>query len=145
MPLPRDKFKFLVVGQDRLIALTGVDEDGKPRWQPGRGAEISYLGYSPDSGIGRIVESLAPRQHGPSTRHPVLTSHLAAALLPMVRSGAGLAWLPQSLVQAEMEAGHLARALSDGQDIPLEICLFRPVAPLSESAEAFWQMLQAHG
>lgn len=142
VPLPRDDFESLVVGHDRLIALTGVDENGQPRWQPGHGGEISYLGYSADSGIGRIVAALAPRQHARSTRHPVLTSHLAAALLPMVRSGEGLAWLPHSLVQAEMEAGHLVRALTAEEDIPLEICLFRPVAPLSGAAEAFWQVLR---
>lgn len=142
VPLPRDEFGFVVVGHDRLIALTGVDAHGQPCWQPGGGGDVSYLGYSPDSGIGRIVAALAPRQHARSTRHPLLTSHLAAALLPMVRSGEGLAWLPQSLVQAEMEAGHLVRALSAGQDIPLEICLFRPVAPLGAAAEAFWQVLQ---
>lgn len=145
VPLSRDDFQFLVVGHDRLIALTGVDDSGQPRWRPGHGGEISYLGYSPDSGIGRIVESLASPQHARSTRHPVLTSHLAAALLPMVRSGDGLAWLPHSLVQAEMEAGHLVRALSAGQDIPLEICLFRSVAPLGAAAEAFWQVLQSRG
>lgn len=144
VPLSRDDFKFMVVGHDRLIALTGVDGNGQPRWQPGHGDDVSYLGYSPDSGIGRIVASLAP-EHAGSTRNPVLTSHLAAALLPMVRSGDGLAWLPHSLVQAEMESGHLVRALSAEQDIPLEICLFRSVAPLSGAAEAFWQVLQARG
>lgn len=137
VPLSSDDFTFLVVGHDRLVAVTGVDGEGRPRWQPG-GDSVSYLGYSADSGIGRIVASQAP----PQPVHPVLTSHLAAALLPMVRSGEGLAWLPLSLVQAELEAGHLVPAVSAGQDIPLEICLFRPVAPLSGAAEAFWQVLQ---
>lgn len=145
VPLSRDDFKSLMVGRDRLIALTGVDEDGHPRWRPGDGGAISYLGYSSDSGIGRIVAAVAPRQHALSTRHPVLTSHLAAVLLSMVRSGEGLAWLPYSLVKAEMEAGHLVRALAAEEDIALEICLFRPAAPLSGAAEAFWEVLQAQG
>lgn len=37
------------------------------------------------------------------------------------------------------------RALSRGDDIPLETCLFRPVAPVSDAPEAFWHMLQARG
>jgi len=145
VPLSGDDFSFLVVGHDQLVAVTGVDGAGRPLWQPGSAGEVSYLGYSPDSGIGRIVAALAPREHARSARPPLLTSHLAAALLPMVRSGEGLAWLPLSLVQAELDAGHLVRALPAGPDIPLEICLFRPVAALGGAAEAFWQVLQARG
>lgn len=142
VPLPPDEFEALVVGQDRLIALTGVDKDGERLWDPGRGEAISYLGYSAESGIGRIVAALAPRHCAGASRGPVLTSHVAAALLPMVRNGEGLAWLPHSLVQAEIEAGHLVRALPPEEDILLEICLFRPAMPLSAAAEAFWHALK---
>lgn len=145
MPLSGDDFTFLVVGQDRLIALTGVDGKGEPRWRPGHSGDLPYLGYSADSGLGRIVAALAPPQHARATRHPVLTSHLAAALVPMVRSGEGLAWLPHSLVQAEMATGHLVRALAAETDIPLEICLVRPAGSLGGAAEAFWRVLQGQG
>lgn len=143
--LSADKFQCLVVGHDKLVAVTGVDEDGEARWRvDGGGDPVSYLGYSPDSGLGRILASQAQMQNLQAMRGPVLTSHLAAVLLPMVLSGAGLAWLPLSLVAAEMQAGHLLRALAPEKDIPLEICVCRSTEASSPAAEAFWRLLQEH-
>ncbi|MNE71622.1 hypothetical protein D3C80_1675150 [compost metagenome] len=43
-----------------------------------------------------------------------------------------------SVAEQEMFDGRLVRALDESWDIPLEIHLTRPTAPLSQSAEAFW-------
>nr|BFE98063.1 hypothetical protein GCM10020185_85990 [Pseudomonas brassicacearum subsp. brassicacearum] len=66
------------------------------------------------------------------------SSHLAAVLMSMALESKGVAWLPKSLTEQEMLDGRLVRALDESWDIPLEIHLTRPTAPLSQSAEAFW-------
>lgn len=140
--LPGDEYPSRVVGQDRLVAVSGVDERGVPFWtaRDDAGKAAPYLGYSSDSGLGRILSSHAAAERLRHSRHPVVTSHLAAALVPMVRTGHGIAWLPFSLIESELKAGHLIPVLGEDEEIALEVCLFRCAAPLTPAAERFWDL-----
>ena len=137
---PSGQFRSIAVGEDVLIPLTAADGDGVPRWRlPGTpAAPARYLGYSPQSGLGRIIA--ARWAHDPRTLafETVFTSHLAAALMSMARDGSGIAWLPQSLAEQDIKDRHLTRAGDESYDIPLEIRLFRPHARQSRAAEALW-------
>ena len=57
-----------------------------------------YLGYSEQSGLGRIVAAALPSPYADLVRRPVFQAHLAAALRSMVLAGRGVAWLPRSLI-----------------------------------------------
>lgn len=140
---PSGQFRSIVVGKDVLVPLTAADATGAPRWRlPGTpAAPTRYLGYSPESGLGRIIA--ARWAHDPRTLafEIVFTSHLAAALMSMAHDGSGIAWLPLSLAAQEVEAGRLIRAGDASFDIPLEICLFRPRTRQSAVAEELWEKL----
>jgi len=102
---------------------------------------LPYLAYTHESGLGRIV---AHRLHGKAdylNLKPLFSSHLAAVLMSMALESKGVAWLPKSLTEQEMADGRLVRALDESWDIPLEIHLTRPTAPISHSAEEFWAKL----
>mgnify|MGYP001576121632 CR=1 FL=1 len=43
----------------------------------------------------------------------------------MVHQGLGLAWLQQTLVQADLAQGRLARAAGADKDVPLHVRLYR--------------------
>jgi DNA-binding transcriptional LysR family regulator len=58
--------------------------------------------------------------------------------MSMALESKGVAWLPKSLTEQEMTDGRLVRALDESWDIPLEIHLTRPTAPISPAAEEFW-------
>jgi len=134
------QFHSIAVGADVLLPLTAPDAHGAPRWRlPGsHAAPARYLGYSAESGLGRIIAARWARDPQALTLEVVFTSHLAAALMSMARDGSGIAWLPQSLAGDDMAAGRLLRAGDPGFDIPLEIRLFRPHARQSATAEALW-------
>jgi DNA-binding transcriptional LysR family regulator len=129
------------VGSDALLAVSAADGSGRPRHRLGaRGkARVPMLGYSAESGIGRILRSLHGAALEQAGVEPVFTAHLASVLKPMTLDGRGIAWLPRSLIDAELEAGTLVEAADARWQVALEIRLFRNPAVLSRAAELFWR------
>jgi DNA-binding transcriptional LysR family regulator len=133
---PAESFHSKVVGSDWLMPLQA------PPAEPVTGAEpLSLLGYTAESGLGRIVSARLRQEASPPSLHTVFSSHLAAVLLSMALEGKGFAWLPGTLAEPEIASGKLVRALDEHWDIPVEIRLFRPTMALSNFAEAFWAKL----
>ncbi len=136
---PPDQFRSRVVGGDALVPLVAPDEGGQPKWSLSAGAaDLPYLAYSPESGLGRIVQAHRFSEQATGLR-PVFSAHLAASLLGMARDGWGIAWLPRTLAMNELADGRLLPAGGTDWDIPVEIRLFRPAARQSPAAEAFWK------
>jgi DNA-binding transcriptional LysR family regulator len=133
-----DQFKSIVVGTDTLVPVSAPDKDGAPRWRLNRGATVKYLGYSEQSGLGRIIAGLRDAAERTFALETVFTSHLAATLLSMARAGDGVAWLPRTLADEDIALGRLVEAGDPELAIPIEIRLFRPVARQGKIAEAVW-------
>ena len=102
---------------------------------------MSFLVYSAESGMGRILAATRAQDGQPAWLDPVFTSHVAAVLKTMARNGRGLAWSPMSLIEDDLAQGALVRAGDASWDIPIEIRLFRPRSRQSQAAEAFWAQL----
>lgn len=102
-----------------------------------RGAPL--LAYSLESGIGRIVQAV----HGPALQaldaRPTVTAHLATVLKTMAIDGRGIAWLPQTLVQDDLDAGRLVMAGSTAWQIALDIRLYCDVTAATPAARSFWR------
>jgi DNA-binding transcriptional LysR family regulator len=135
------QFTSIVVGMDSLVPLVAPDPAGSPRWSLDRATgTLPLLSYTAESGLGQIVAA-----HGIADRVPALESvfaaQLAATLLGKAREGRGIAWLPAGLAAKEMASGMLVRAGGPDWDVPIEIGLFRPIAPQAAAAERFWASL----
>lgn len=127
-------FHATPIGHDLLVPVVA------PNAVPSLAGELPYLAYSAESGMGRIIA--AQLQARPPLRlRPVFTSHLSVVLRTMAGDGRGLAWLPLSLVEADLANGRLLRMGGEDWDIPVEIRLFRPRARQSPAAEAFWSLI----
>lgn len=139
--LDPERFASALVATDTLLPLSAPDGDGRPLWPlAGKaGATARHLAYSPDSGLGRIVAANRPSASGDARQEPAFTSHLAATLLSMARAGEGIAWLPRTLAEHDLETGRLVDAGDETLHIPLQIRLFRPIARQSATAEALWE------
>jgi len=129
--LPESAFQSRVIGHDRLMPMIAPD---LLRAHAASGNAPPYLAYSAESGLGRIVARLDQCV----SRQSSFTSHLAATLHSMVRSGAGYAWLPESLVLPDIDAGELERFADGGEAIDLEIRITRPRRRLGKTAEDLW-------
>lgn len=127
--LDRDGFLSCRVDGDLLVPV-GV---------PGAVLEgdVPLLAYSEQSGMGRILAAEL-RQRPPLALRPVFTSHLSVVLRTMARDGRGVAWLPLSLVEDDLNAGRLVHLGGGTWDVAVDIRLYRPRARQSRAAEALW-------
>jgi DNA-binding transcriptional LysR family regulator len=103
----------------------------------------ALLGFSDESGLGRIVRQALGPELAERGLQPVFTAHLASVLKSMALEGRGLAWLPESLVRDELAAARLQPAGPAHWRIPLEVRLYRDPAPFGPYAEAFWSAANA--
>lgn len=122
----------VVVGQDMLLP---VHAPGAP--------ERALLGFSDESGLGRIVRQALGSELAAAGLQTVFTAYLASVLKSMAIEGRGLAWLPQSLIQDELTARRLQVAGPMHWRLPVEVRLYRDPRSLPAYAEAFWRAAAA--
>lgn len=134
--LPHHQYISKKVGDDMLIPLASPALAVE-----GEQSSLPYLAYTEESGLGRIIQHRLQGKEAFLRLNPLFSSHLAAVLMSMALEGKGIAWLPRSLTEQEVVDGRLVRALDESWDIPLDINLTRPAAPMNRSAEAFWSGL----
>ena len=129
-------FEYACVGQDELVPVTAPGA----HTQVLEGADaVPVLAYSPESGLGQIMRALMQQVLGQARFKPAITSHHAVLLKTMAIEGRGLAWLPRSLISAELADGRLVLATDDAAwRVPVEIRLFRAAAAQTPLSEAVW-------
>lgn len=138
-------FVSMPLAEDLMVPVSVPDERGAPRFTcPGTPeAPTPYLGFSEESGLGRILASTLPITGNQAHLRPIFSSHLTIVLKQFASEGRGLAWSPLSLVQAELDTRALVLAADESWHVPVEIRLFRPRARQMEQAEEFWSRLRA--
>jgi LysR family transcriptional regulator, hypochlorite-specific transcription factor HypT len=140
-PLDVDSYASTLVGQDRLVPVSSSTKQGGPQHHlGGRSAgEVPVLQYSEESGLGRIVRAVVGRRLEAVPVRVAFTAHLASVLRTMALDGRGIAWLPESLVEDDIDAGRLVAAAGDDWSVPLEIRLYRDGSRAGNAAEDFWR------
>jgi DNA-binding transcriptional LysR family regulator len=138
--LDRAPFKSLLVGRDVLTAVSAADDSGqaKHRIAQHATAPMPVLGYTGESGLGRIMQAVVGHKLAQVPVRTVFTAHLASVLRTMALDGRGIAWLPRTLVDEDLARGQLVAAADAAWDVPLEIRLYRDAQLLGQAAEAFW-------
>ncbi len=116
-PLDPDRYPHLVVGRDSLAAVTS------PAVATASDTRLPLLQYSRGSFLGLLATIAQAREGAP----PTFLAHtnensMAEALKYMALGGHGIAWLPRSLVAAEIEAGTLVVV---APELPMDVRLYR--------------------
>jgi LysR family transcriptional regulator, hypochlorite-specific transcription factor HypT len=145
-PLEDADFPSVVVGSDQLIPVSAPDESGQPlhRLAPvGKGAPVQWLGYSAESGLGRILRELKGPALDRLHVHQLMTAHLASVLRTMALDRRGMAWLPRLLVGEDVANGTLVIAAPEDWRIDLQIRLYRRRGEATQAAEQFWKAATA--
>jgi DNA-binding transcriptional LysR family regulator len=132
------QYTFTRVSDDVLMPVTPPSPSGQPQhWIDEKAlGPLPVLAYSQDSGLGRIMRSLMPKTLDETPFSTVFTAHHAVLLKTMALEGRGIAWLPKSLIKAELACGLLVPAGNAEWHIPVDIRLYRQRAALSAPAEA---------
>jgi len=133
----------LCIGRDMLVPvmkpLTNPGEQGGQPLDAAAATALPLLGYSSESGLGRIVQAVLGQRLDALPVQRVFTAHLASVLRTMALDGRGIAWLPATLVADDLAAGRLVHAGGSGWQVALEIRLYRDKAALGPAGEALWQ------
>lgn len=140
-PLDAEAYSSAGVGHDVLVPVSRPDAHGQPvHCLDGAGDSVlPVLHYTEESGLGRIARAVvAPRLDQRATSS-VFTAHLASVIRTVALDGLGIAWLPKSLVQDDLNLGKLVLAGPGDWHVPLEIRLYREKGGLGSTAEAFWR------
>lgn len=140
--LDGDAYRSAVIGADRLVPVSKPAPNGLPLHRLGGTAAregVPVLAYTQESGTGRILRAVLGRRLEAISTHAVFTAHLASVLRSMALDGRGIAWLPRTLVQDDLDAGRLVAAADDDLCVDLEIRLYRQRDAAGRGAEAFWQ------
>lgn len=147
--LDRDKFFSLTIGADRLIPVAAPELRLGRSPVPAAGILdkpetakliLPYLGYGYSSFFGVALGSLFSK-HSPFRRQTVHESTISAGLKELALTGAGICWLPESLVEKDISNGGLVACSSDPTwTLDLEIRLYRSSEKTgSATVEAIWQ------
>jgi DNA-binding transcriptional LysR family regulator len=132
-------FKHIELASDLLLPVAQRGPDGAPIFSlPGTSTTpVPHISFDEKSGMGRILAANLP--YAKLHLSHVFTSHLAMVLKALALDGKGVAWIPRSLANSELEAGgKLAIAGDDRWAVPVKIVLIRSRARMTELAEKFW-------
>jgi DNA-binding transcriptional LysR family regulator len=148
MTLDPDRFISVDIGQEKLmpVAESAVARENGWCFPGSPEATLPLLTYGTESFLGAVVSHIigSGSARGPErlwlrTRH---TDALAEAVKGMCVSGAGIAWLPESMVSSDLRSGRLIR-LDDGEwTREMHVSLIAPTDRADAAADAFWHALQ---
>lgn len=149
--LDHELFEFLTIGADRLIPLAAPEVRGRNGVLDGHGLldralsgnlTIPHLSYGYSSFFGVALGRLFARR--PSFRQRTVHQNtISAGLKIMALNGAGICWLPESLVEQELAVGTLVPTTqSEDWSLDLDIRLYRSSSSKKRNAETLWRAAQ---
>lgn len=135
-------FPYLVVASERGIPVSVPDEAGNPVHSLFQSSHaVDYLSYRSHSFFANALPEVLRR--GNFRLNTVYESALSAALLAAVRIGLGVAWIPESLMAAELADGTLVRAGPESYDLQLEVRMYGAKDLETRLKKRFWREVSA--
>jgi DNA-binding transcriptional LysR family regulator len=138
------RFPYLVLGTEKVVPVSAPDlgpyalDHAISHQKP-----LAYLSYGDLSFFGVALSHLFARR--PSFEQNVYHENtISIGLKAMALSGWGVAWLPESLIGAELDAGTLVRATTEpAWDLTVQIRLYRHGNLSRPLLNRFWQLCQS--
>lgn len=135
-PVIENGFEGIPIDTELLVAVKAPDASAN--WQIAN-QKLPFLGYAPDSFLGKVTANLINTSTKGLNLKLTYESAFSEALRAQALTGAGIAWLPQKLVAADLESRRLVLA---GEHMPvaaLTIWLYRAVHGATPAVEGIWQ------
>lgn len=147
LPLHLDpaRYQHLTVGVDTLMPVCRPNERSAPAFRlPGTANRpLPFISYTETSYFGRCLALLLEQ----ATAAPALQLHyesdMAEVLKKLVMEGEGVAWLPKSSINTELESGELVPAGRSEWQLEVELRVYRDASNRSEFLENLWGHIRA--
>ncbi len=136
-----EDLEYRVLAKDRLLPLS-LAVDGKPKHAfPGKNKNpLPYIDYQEKSYFHGVLQSYYQSRGQPLHLLAMNRNVQSLSVKALVLEGYGIGWLPERLVERELNAGLLALASPD-ESIELEIRAYRnPLNPKS-NLQKLWDTL----
>ncbi|MFS8046527.1 LysR family transcriptional regulator [Rhizobium sp. BR 314] len=131
------QFEHHTLGREKILPVSAPGTDGSPlhRIEPG----FSHVSYQKASFFGQLVAGTIGERLPADNR--VHVGSMSVGLKGMVAAGFGLAWIPESLVKAELADGRLVYAAEPEWNIDVEIRVYRSRENRRPIVGRIWSML----
>jgi DNA-binding transcriptional LysR family regulator len=130
-------FEVCQIGQDRLIPVAA------PGLERSVNGALPVVSYPSDVFFGGLVARLWSSLPEGIALHRRIETALTLAAYRYAVEALAVAWLPQALVQPDLDNGRLQRVAEAGPELPLDIRMLRLTGSAREGAQRGWDVIRA--
>ncbi len=140
--LQRDDIESLSVGFDELVPVSLANPDGSPLHTVKDNSELILLSHPAQSFFGQLIasQSFSQLPRSVSLNHRYQSS-LSEGLKALLLKGLGIAFLPLSIIEDEINQGKVVQLTDSLPSMPLEIKLLHLKDSESVAANKLWEYL----
>lgn len=131
-------FPSIELSVDRILPVSAAREDGAPKYDLRRDADIPYLWYPPECFMGRIINPIVSGSGLGSRLKFHYENSMTEALKAVAVGGGGLAWLPEISIRNELKWGALKLAGDESHAKTVSIRLYRSIERSRPEVERLW-------
>lgn len=144
VPLSQNEHEKLVIATDYMVPVSIPTRDGDPYFNLAESSRTSlpYLAYTEESHLGRVLRAHDAFVRAAQRLNVRATSAYADSLRAAVIAGLGLAWLPSSLIQNDLQSCRVLLAGCRYDSIPLTIELYRRRHGCSTAVKECWDLFR---
>ncbi len=144
LSLDPSAYDCITVANEELVAVSAPAMSSTPgqplHCLPGSPKQpVPALRYAPSLALHLILQDLLTRDTRSLYLHDVMESDFAESLHEQALNGQGVAWLPRSLVRADLQSGRLVLADPSGTPARFDVQLFRPRNLRNALAQTVWK------
>lgn len=143
---PISGIESISVGEDALVPVCKAAVDGHPLFSLDTNEDLAvpFLKFGVNAPIGEHIEPVFRANNLNEKLRVVYENSMSGALRIRARDGAGIAWLPHSLVRPDLEAGSLTFAGGKKWTIKLDVRLHRLNTKSNPMTQRIWAFLAQH-
>ena len=132
-----------IIGQDKLILVCKPDAQGRPLFDIGANhkAPVPFLRFSSDASIAQLMEPLLHAKGLHDILQVVYENSMSGALRIRAHDGVGVTWLPESLIESDLNNGLLIRTGPPEWVVNLSIYLYRNKQNIHHVTAKIWDSL----
>ncbi|MDC0738292.1 LysR family transcriptional regulator [Cognatishimia sp. SS12] len=136
------RYPSTTIARDTMIAVSGVDRHGNPKFHFEQQEPLPYLSYPPDTFLGRISTVCMERGKFLGRLKSTYENSMSEALKSACLEGHGVAFLPAQAAEREIELGLLKKISQPSFELGIDIKLYRSIDRSRPQLERFWMLAQ---
>lgn len=136
------RYPSTTIAKDQMIAVSGVNKDGTPKFSFDQQDSLPFLSYPPDTFLGRISNVCIEKGNFLGLLKSTYENSMSEALKTACLEGHGVAFIPAQAAARELESGLLTKISKPEFEVTIDIKLYRSIERSRPQLERFWMLAQ---